>query len=101
MLLKPLVSGRSGQARSAQTHAGSAARKQQHTLKTQVVIDVATHMILCVATGFGFMHDLTLFGTRASTIHREAALMATSAIRDLARPWSLGHTVKGRESPFR
>ena len=49
-------------------------KKKRHTLKTQVVIDVSTRMILCVATAFGSMHDLTLFrpsGVRAFPLDGE------------------------------
>jgi hypothetical protein len=35
-------------------------KKKRHTLNTQVLVDVSTCMILCVATASGFMRDLTL-----------------------------------------
>ncbi|WP_230289607.1 MULTISPECIES: transposase family protein [unclassified Deinococcus] len=39
------------------------------------MIDVSTRMILCVATAFGSMHDLTLFRQSALQIHPETALI--------------------------
>ncbi len=50
-------------------------KKKRHTLKTQVVIDVSTRMILCGATAFGAMHDLTLFRQSGVQIHPETALI--------------------------
>lgn len=47
----------------------------RHTLKLQVLINVATHMIMCVASSFGSMHDLTLFRTSGVQLPIETALI--------------------------
>ncbi|GGN47308.1 transposase [Deinococcus daejeonensis] len=44
-------------------------------MKTQVVINVATHMIMCVATAFDSMHDLTLLRHSGVRLHPETALI--------------------------
>ncbi|WP_237725104.1 transposase family protein [Deinococcus alpinitundrae] len=57
-----------------QQRAWYSGKKKRHTLKTQVVINVG-HMIMCVATAFGSMHDLTLFRHSGVRVHRETALI--------------------------
>ena len=58
-------------------------KKKRHTLKTQVVIDVSTRMILCVATAFGSMHDLTLFRQSGVQIHPETALIGDAGYQGI------------------
>nr|WP_255674529.1 transposase family protein [Deinococcus sp. 6GRE01] len=66
-------------------------KKKRHTLKTQVVIDVSTRMILCVATAFGSMHDLTLFRQSGVQIHPETALIGDAGYQGIRRHH--GHSV--------
>ncbi|GAA0501567.1 transposase family protein [Deinococcus depolymerans] len=58
-------------------------KKKRHTLNTPVVIDVSTRMILCVATAFGSMHDLTLFRQSGVQIHPETALIGNAGYRGI------------------
>jgi len=41
----------------------------------QVLVNVATHMIMCVASTYGSMHDLTLFRRSRVRPHAETALI--------------------------
>ncbi len=66
-------------------------KKKRHTLKTQVVINVATRMIMCVATAFGSMHDLTLFRHSGVRAHRETALIGDAGYQGLWREH--GHSI--------
>nr|WP_255578742.1 transposase family protein [Deinococcus sp. RIT780] len=66
-------------------------KKKRHTLKTQVVIDVSTRMILCVATAFGSMHDLTLFRQSGVQIHPETALIGDAGYQGIRQHH--GHSV--------
>jgi len=66
-------------------------KKKRHTLKTQVVINVATHMIMCVATAFGLMHDLTLLRHSGVRVHRETALIGDAGDQGLWRDH--GHSI--------
>ncbi|GGM53015.1 hypothetical protein GCM10008956_31290 [Deinococcus arenae] len=66
-------------------------KKKRHTLKTQVVINVSTRMILCVATAFGSMHDLTLFRRSGLRIHPETALISDAGYQGIRRHH--GHSV--------
>ena len=66
-------------------------KKKRHTLKTQVVINVATHLIMCVATAFGSMHDLTLFRHSDVRVHRETALIGDAGYQGLCHDH--GHSI--------
>ena len=71
-------------------------KKKRHTLKTQVVIDVSTRMILCVATAFGSRQDLTLFRPSGVQIHPETALIGNAGYQSAASR-SLGDTAQSHE----
>nr|WP_119673196.1 transposase family protein [Deinococcus sp. RM]RIY09047.1 hypothetical protein D3W47_07450 [Deinococcus sp. RM] len=60
-------------------------------MKTQVVINVATHMIMCVATAFGSMHDLTLFRHSGVHLHPETALIGDAGYQGIWREH--GHSI--------
>ena len=47
----------------------------RHTLKLQVLINVATLMIMSVASTYGAMHDLTLFRASGVRLPFETALI--------------------------
>ena len=49
----------------------------------QVLIDVATHRILCVASTFGSMHDLTLFRRSKVRLPVETALIGDAGYQGL------------------
>ncbi|MFC6751740.1 transposase family protein [Deinococcus aquaticus] len=55
------------------------------------MIDVSTRMILCVATAFGSMHDLTLFWQSGVQIHPESALIGDAGHQGIRRHH--GHSV--------
>ena len=44
---------------------------------------MATHMIMCVATAFGSMHDLTLFRHSGMRVHRETALIGDAGYQGI------------------
>ena len=61
-----------GQKKQRRWHSG---KKKRHTLKLQVLVEVTTHMIMCVASTFGSMHDLTLFRTSRVRLPLDTALI--------------------------
>ena len=60
-------------------------KKKRHTIKTQVMINVATQMIVCLATTFGSRHDLTLFRNAEVHVHRETALIGDAGYQGIWR----------------
>jgi len=66
-------------------------KKKRHTLKTQLVINVATHMIMCVATAFGSMHDLIRLRHSGVHVHRETALIGDAGDQSIWRDH--GHSI--------
>ncbi|MDV6376214.1 transposase family protein [Deinococcus arenicola] len=60
-------------------------KKKRHTLKTQVVINVTTCMIMSVAIDFGSMHDLTLFRHSGVRVHPETALIGDAGYQGIWR----------------
>ncbi|WP_369409392.1 transposase family protein [Deinococcus arboris] len=56
-----------------------------------MVINVATHMIMCVATAFGSMHDLSLYRHSKVRLHRETALIGDAGYQGI---WAEhGHSI--------
>ncbi|GGB50882.1 transposase family protein [Deinococcus soli (ex Cha et al. 2016)] len=86
MPLKPHVSGP-----STSNAAG------RHTLKTQVVINMSTRMILCVAMAFGSMHDLTLFRQSGVYLHPETGLIGDPGYQGIRR--HQGHSITPHKEP--
>ncbi|WP_237725099.1 transposase family protein [Deinococcus alpinitundrae] len=74
-----------------QQRAWYSGKKKRHTLKIQVVINVATPMIMCVATTVGSRHDLTLFRDAGVRIHRETALIGDAGYQGIWRDH--GHSI--------
>jgi len=56
-----------------------------------VVINVAAHMIMCVATAFGSMRDLTLFRHSGVRVHQETALIGDAGDQGIWRDH--GHSI--------
>lgn len=54
-------------------------------MKMQVLINAATHMIMCVASGKGATHDLTLFRESGVVIHSETALIGDAGYQGVWR----------------
>ena len=54
-------------------------------MKLQLLINTATHMIMCVAVGKGATHDLTLFRQSGVMIHWETALIADAGYQGVWR----------------
>jgi len=48
-------------------------------------VNIATHMIMCVATAFGSMHDLTLFRASEVRLHPETALIGDAGYQGIWR----------------
>ena len=86
MPLKPHVSGPS-----------TSNAADRHTLKTQVVINMSTRMILCVATAFGSMHDLTLFRQSGVRLHPETGLIGDAGYQSIWR--HQGHSITPHKGP--
>lgn len=57
----------------------------------QILVNVATHMIMCVATTFGSMHDLTLFRHSQVRLPLETALIGDAGYQGVwkAHPHAL------------
>ncbi|WP_241191429.1 transposase family protein [Deinococcus psychrotolerans] len=55
------------------------------------MIDVATQMIICVATSFGSMQELTLFRESEVQIHRKTALIGDAGYQGIWRDH--GHSI--------
>ncbi|MGI8747601.1 MAG: transposase family protein [Deinococcus sp.] len=49
------------------------------------MVNIATHMIMCVATAFGSMHDLTLFRASKVRLHPETALIGDAGYQGIWR----------------
>ena len=49
----------------------------------QVLVNVATHMIMCVASSFGSRHDLTLFRASGVRLPLETALIGDAGYQGL------------------
>lgn len=60
-------------------------KKKRHTMKIQLCVHAITHMIMCVVTGKGATHDLTLFRASNVKIHRETALIGDAGYQGIWR----------------
>ena len=54
-------------------------------MKMQVLINAATHMIMCVVSGKGVTHDLTLMRESGVAIHPETALIGDAGYQGVWR----------------
>ena len=58
-------------------------KKKRHTLNTQVLVNVSTCMILCVATASGSMRDLTLSRQSGVLMYSEKARIGDTGPRGI------------------
>lgn len=60
-------------------------KKKQHTLKSQLVVDRATGLIICVAVGKGRRHDFHLFKASGVQCHSRILVLAHSGYQGLQK----------------
>ncbi|MEW6420509.1 MAG: transposase family protein [Deinococcota bacterium] len=60
-------------------------KKKRHPLKLQVLVNVATLMIMSVASTFGSMHDLTLFRTSGVRLPLDTALISNAGYQGIGK----------------
>jgi hypothetical protein len=60
-------------------------KKKRHTMKMQLLVDSATHMVVSVATGKGRIHDLKLFRDSKIKIHSQTALIGDSGYQGICK----------------
>ncbi|WP_245557582.1 IS5 family transposase [Deinococcus peraridilitoris] len=67
-------------------------KKKRHTQKMQLMIEAVTGRILCVGTGRGATHDLTLLRDSGVRVHQETALITDAGYQGIAHDHTLSLT---------
>ncbi len=67
-------------------------KKKEHTLKTQIIIEQKTSLILCLAHGKGKTHDFKLFKSSGIKIPKNRQLIADKGYQGIKKIHELSET---------